>query len=93
LLIADIEMAFEDCPLSRVKRTSQIEAAMFVYDPEQLSLIGRILRWRRCDAEIGNQKAVPIREAALASLKAPLRPVPAPVDPTDASEEREASGR
>jgi hypothetical protein len=35
----------------------------------------------------------PIREAALASLKVPPRPVPAPVDPTDASEEREASGR
>jgi hypothetical protein len=35
----------------------------------------------------------PIREAAFASLKAPLRPVRAPVDPTDASEEREASGR
>jgi hypothetical protein len=28
----------------------------------------------------------PIREAAFASLKAPLRPVRAPVDPTDASE-------
>jgi hypothetical protein len=35
----------------------------------------------------------PIREAAFASLKAPLLPVPAPVDPTDASEEREVSGR
>ena len=35
----------------------------------------------------------PIREAAFASLKAPLRPVPAQVDPTDASEGREASGR
>ena len=35
----------------------------------------------------------PIREAAFASLKAPLRPVRAPVDPTDASEGREASGR
>jgi hypothetical protein len=35
----------------------------------------------------------PIREAAFASLQAPLRPVLAPVDPTDASEEREASGR
>jgi rhodanese-related sulfurtransferase len=34
-----------------------------------------------------------IREAAFASLKAPLRPVRAPVDPTDAREEREASGR
>ncbi|MGA9138180.1 MAG: hypothetical protein WBZ39_09630 [Methylovirgula sp.] len=43
--------------------------------------------------EIGNQKAAPIREAAFASLKAPLRLAPAPVDPTDASEEREASGR
>ena len=32
----------------------------------------------------------PIREAAFASLKAPLRPVPVPVDPTDGSEEREA---
>jgi hypothetical protein len=32
-------------------------------------------------------------EAAFASLKAPLLPVPAPVDPTDASEEREAWGR
>jgi hypothetical protein len=35
----------------------------------------------------------PIREAAFASLMAPLRPVPALVDPTDASGEREASGR
>jgi len=47
-----------------------------------------------CDAEIGNQKKPPpIREAAFASLMAPLRPVPALVDPTDASGEREASGR
>jgi len=47
-----------------------------------------------CDAEIGNQKKLPpIREAAFASLMAPLRPVPALVDPTDASGEREASGR
>ena len=35
----------------------------------------------------------PIREAAFASLKGPLRPVPVPVDPTDGSEEREASDR
>ena len=35
----------------------------------------------------------PIREAAFASLGVPLRPVLAPVDPTDASEEREATGR
>jgi hypothetical protein len=35
----------------------------------------------------------PIREAAFASLKEPLRPVRVPVDPTDDSEEREASGR
>jgi hypothetical protein len=42
--------------------------------------------------EIGNQKAAPIRELAFASLKAPLRPVRAPVDPTDAREAREASG-
>ena len=35
----------------------------------------------------------PICEAAFANLKAPLRPVPVPADPTDASEEREASGR
>jgi len=34
-----------------------------------------------------------IREAAFASLKGPLRPVPVPVDPTDGSEEREASDR
>jgi hypothetical protein len=41
-----------------------------------------------------NQKKPPaIREAAFASLKAPLRPVRAPVDPTDAREERKASGR
>src|SRR5215469_7731782 len=51
-----------------------------------------------CDAEIRphgsrpNQQP-PIREAAFASLKAPLRPVPVQVDPTDASEERQASGR
>ena len=35
----------------------------------------------------------PIRAAAFASLKALLRPVQGPVDPTDDSEEREASGR
>jgi hypothetical protein len=34
-----------------------------------------------------------IRGAAFASLKAPLRPVRAPVGPTDVSEEPEASGR
>jgi hypothetical protein len=39
------------------------------------------------------KEPVPIREAAFASLKAPLRPVPAPVDPTDESEGREASGQ
>jgi hypothetical protein len=39
------------------------------------------------------QKPPPISELAFASLKAPLRPARAPVDPTDASEEREASGR
>src|SRR5665213_1667197 len=37
--------------------------------------------------------ARPIREAAFASLKAPPRPVPAPVDPADGSEEWEASAR
>ena len=31
----------------------------------------------------------PIREAAFANLKAPLPPVRAPIDPTDASEEPE----
>jgi hypothetical protein len=35
----------------------------------------------------------PIRGSAFASLKAPSRPVRAKVDPTDESEEREASGR
>jgi hypothetical protein len=39
------------------------------------------------------RRAPPIREAAFASLKAPLRPVPVPVDPMDGNEEREASGR
>ena len=34
-----------------------------------------------------------IREAAFASLKAPLRPVPARVDRPDARAEREASDR
>src|SRR5271154_1634765 len=58
-----------------------------------LSLIGRILRRGPCDAEIGNQKPPPIRELAFASLKAPLRPARASVDPMDAREEREASGR
>ena len=37
--------------------------------------------------------ARPICEAALASLKAPLRPVPVPAGPTDVSEEREASAQ
>ncbi len=35
----------------------------------------------------------PIREAAFPSLAAPLRLVPAPVDPTDGIGEREASGQ
>ncbi len=39
------------------------------------------------------KKPPPIREAAFASLKAPLWPVPAPVDPTGAREGGEASGR
>ena len=42
--------------------------------------------------KFGTKKPPPIREAAIASLKAPLRPVPVPVDPTDASEELQASG-
>jgi hypothetical protein len=52
-----------------------------------------------CDAEIRprglrpNQRAAPICEAAFASLKALVRLVRAPVDVTDASEEREDSGR
>ena len=50
------------------------------------------LRSDRVDG--GRTKEPPlIREAAFASLKALLRPVPAPADPTDASEERVASGR
>jgi len=44
-------------------------------------------------ADTTDKESPPIREAAFASLKVPLRSVPAPVDPTDASEEREASGR
>jgi len=44
-------------------------------------------------ADINTKEQSPIREAAFASLKAPLRPVRAPVGPTDASEGREASGR
>jgi hypothetical protein len=40
-----------------------------------LSPTGRILRRGPCDAEIVNQKAAPIREAAFASLKAWPRPV------------------
>src|SRR5215467_1958431 len=44
-------------------------------------------------ADIAHERAAPTREAAFASLKAPLRPVPAPVDPMDGSEEPEASGR
>jgi hypothetical protein len=44
--------------------------------------------------DIGRTKELPpIREAAFASLKAPLRPVQGPVDPTDDSKEHEASGR
>jgi hypothetical protein len=42
-------------------------------------------------ADRGAQR--PIREAASASLKAPLRPAPVPIGPADASEEREASVR
>ena len=45
------------------------------------------IEWR-----CGSPRARPICEAALANLKAPLRPVPVPADPTDVSEEREASG-
>jgi hypothetical protein len=40
-----------------------------------------------------SRRASFIREAAFASLKALLRPVPAQVDPTDGSEEREASAQ
>lgn len=42
--------------------------------------------------DIGRTKELPpIREAAFASLKAPLRPVQGPVDPTDDSKEHEVS--
>lgn len=44
-------------------------------------------------ARLETKKPPPIRELAFASLKAPLRPARALIDPTDASEEREASGR
>ena len=40
-----------------------------------------------------SRRARPIREAAFASLKAPLLPVPARVDLMDAREEDEALGR
>jgi hypothetical protein len=39
------------------------------------------------------RRAPPIREAAFASLKVPLHPVPVSVDPTGGSEAWEASGR
>jgi hypothetical protein len=55
---------------------------------------GDLVTLRSDRVACGRTKEPPlIREAAFASLKAPLRPVPAQVDPTDASEEREASGR
>ena len=44
-------------------------------------------------ADINTKEPPPIREAAFASLKARLRPVPAPVGLLDANEDREASGR
>jgi hypothetical protein len=48
----------------------------------------KVTEWRG-----GARRARPTREAAFASPKAPLRPVPVPVGLTDAREEREASGR
>jgi hypothetical protein len=42
-----------------------------------------VIEWRG-----RSRRAPPIREAAFASQKAPVRLVRAPVDPTDASEER-----
>jgi hypothetical protein len=39
------------------------------------------------------EEPLPIRAAALSSLKAPPRPVRAPVDPAGESEVREVSGR
>ena len=68
--------------------------------PPALSVSGRILTTgtlvtlRSDRVACGRTKEPPlIREAAFASLKAPLRPVPAQVDPADASEERQASAR
>jgi len=55
--------------------------------------LGKSLRTSHRPPPNGRQSAPPIHEAAFASLQAPLRPVQAPVDPRDASEEREASGR
>jgi hypothetical protein len=59
--------------------------------PPALSVSGRL---RSDRVACGRTKEPPlIREAAFASSKAPLRPVPAQVDPADASEERQASAR
>ena len=52
-----------------------------------------VLETPRSDRVGRAKKPPPIREAAFASLKAPLQPVRASVDPTDASEEGEAPGR
>jgi hypothetical protein len=70
-----------------------------VVGPTLVSLTGRILGrglvTPRSDrvARGRAKKQAPTREAAFANLKAPLRPVRAPVGSTDANEEREASGR
>jgi hypothetical protein len=59
-----------------------------------VSVILSLIFWLMRRGLAAASKCCPsIREAAFASLKARLRPVPAPVGPTDASEEREGSDR
>src|SRR5262249_31625545 len=61
-------------------------------DPRQLSRPGEHTPLNTRTAPTKSPEH-PIRESAFANLQAPPRRARAPVDPTDASEEREASGR
>jgi hypothetical protein len=95
--------AAASCPLFPRMRTSRTAIARsacansrhYQPDDQATAVSRRILTRGLCDPGVAcdRTKEPPlIREAACASLKAPLRPVPAQVDPTDASKEREGSG-